>query len=231
MILDADTGKISIADSTSVQAGVDYTVTATPTGTGYTGTKTAVAKIEITASDVSTLAFSYDDTSVVFETAETVNPTKGFPASAGMRYLRTGTTPFPAGISVSIVTGDVSILDTTAVMAEATYTITASPSGVGYTGTKTATIKIEIKALNISTNTFSYEETSIAVGTAKTVAPTKDFPEEAGVKYTLKTGTFPAGISLDENSGEISIVANTAVVPVPPFNVIPVGNVVPVASE
>jgi hypothetical protein len=32
------------------------------------------------------------------------------------------------------------------------------------------------------------------------------------VKYTLKTGTFPAGISLDENSGEINIVANTAVV-------------------
>jgi hypothetical protein len=66
MILDADTGEISIADSTAVQAGIDYTVTATPTGTGYTGTKTAVAKIEITASDVSTLAFSYDDTSVVF---------------------------------------------------------------------------------------------------------------------------------------------------------------------
>jgi hypothetical protein len=47
---------------------------------------------------------------------------------------------------------------------------------------------------------------------AKTVKPRKDFSDAAGVKYTLKTGTFPAGIELDEDSGEISIVANTAVV-------------------
>jgi hypothetical protein len=75
-------------------------------------------------------------------------------------------------------------------------------------------MELFLTKINISTNTFSYADTSIAVGTAKTVEPRKDFPAGAGVKYTLKTGTFPAGISLDENSGEISIVANTAVVQV-----------------
>ncbi|MCK5922235.1 MAG: hypothetical protein KAG66_14925, partial [Methylococcales bacterium] len=205
------TGVVDITKATAVMGAATYTITATPTGVGYSGTKEATISIEVTALSIATNDFSYADTSVSFGTEKTVAPNKNFAVAAGVKYtIKGGTTNLPTGMQLDPDNGEISIEATAAVQAVKTYQIVATPTDASYTGVKEATAKIKVSSAtdeDISAYDLNYIDLAVEQGATGEVSPTGTIPRGASVGYALQTGTFPDGITMEAATGKRSVAA------------------------
>jgi UDP:flavonoid glycosyltransferase YjiC (YdhE family) len=123
-------------------------------------------------------------------------------------------TTLPTDITLDENTGVITIGTTASAQEETSYTIEAT-AGVGnYTGTQTTSVTITIPKKTITGYTLTYADTSVVYATEGSIPPTpilettSPFPAGANVRYAIKTDTtaaLPTGITLNENTGVITI--------------------------
>jgi hypothetical protein len=116
--------------------------------------------------DISVYTMSYADTSLVYLDGGKVSPTGDIPTLANVGYTLSGGGPFPAGVALSPVTGEVTIATTTDAQTAKSYSVTATPTGDGFAGTKTATAKITIGKKDIADYLWMYYHTQVAIAGA-----------------------------------------------------------------
>ena len=205
--IDNKTGVITVRSNINLPSA-EYIVTATGT---YDGLSTATFRI--TVGNQLAVNFSYtENINTVFGTKKTsgwpdwTNAPPGQTVAYSMEPKGGGT--LPGGISIDAYSGRVSVSNLADVH-HAEYTVTATGTG-DYVGEVVSSISITVKPKEIA-ETFSYAENINTVfGTEKTSGLpywTNALPGQT-VTYSMEPkggGTLPGGISIDADSGRVSV--------------------------
>ncbi len=198
--LDASTGVIS-GTPAAIVATASYTVTATNSG-GSTD-----ANVSITVNDVQPSNLTYSENPATYTKGVAI--TANTPSSSGGAVVSYSVSPaMPLGLSLDASTGVISGTPT-AIMATASYTVTATNSG----GSTDANVSIIINDVQPSNLTYSENPATYTKG----VVITANTPSSSGgavVSYSVSPA-MPLGLSLDASTGVISgtpaaIVATTS---------------------
>lgn len=189
--LNATTGAIS-GTPTAVVTQTTYTITATNSA----GTTTATVKITVVAAVVPPSGLTYPQTTIAATVGQAI--TADTPTVTGAVTSYSVSPALPAGLSLNTTTGAISGTPT-AVVAQASYTITATNSA----GTTTATVQITVSAAVAPPTSLVYPQQTISTAVGLTVSP--DIPTVTGnVTLFSVSPALPAGISLDSATGTIS---------------------------
>uniref|UniRef100_UPI00190035FE beta strand repeat-containing protein n=1 Tax=Prolixibacter bellariivorans TaxID=314319 RepID=UPI00190035FE len=183
--LNTTTGVIS-GTPTAITATAIYTVTGTNTG------GSATAQISITVNDVApSISYSSPQTYTKGTAIASLSPT-----STGGAVVSYSVSPaLPAGLSLNTTTGVISGTPT-AIMATATYTVTAMNTG----GSATAQISITVNDVAPSIS-YSSPQTYTRGTAIASLSPTST--GGAVVSYSVSPA-LPAGLSLNTTTGVIS---------------------------
>ena len=192
----SDTGVIT--GSTIVVGSTSITVSATD------GTYTATGTINITVTDPGVASITPTPQTLNAVAGTTITPTAGFTAnyffSAPLFTITSGT--LPAGLAIASDTGVIS--GSTTVVGSTSVTVSATD------GTKTATATVNIVVspalvASITPITSSAQTVNAVVGSL--ITPTSAFTEtnlSGAVTYSLVSGTWPDGLSLNSSTGVVS---------------------------
>ncbi len=210
MSIATDSGRVSVSNLADVHHA-EYIVTATGTS-DYGGEVVSGISITVNPKEVAG-TFSYaENINAVFGTKKTsglpywTNAPPGQTVAYSMEPKGGGT--LPGGISIDAYSGRVSVSNLADVH-HAEYTVTATGTG-DYVGEVVSSISITVKPKEIA-ETFSYAENINTVfGTEKTSGLpywTNALPGQT-VTYSMEPkggGTLPGGISIDADSGRVSV--------------------------
>ncbi|MGO9830929.1 MAG: beta-propeller fold lactonase family protein [Myxococcaceae bacterium] len=189
LLFSSSTGAIS-GTPTVVAATANYTVTASNSG-GQT-----TASLTITVNDVAPSNLVYTSNPAVYTKGTGISA--NLPSNSGGAVTGYAVSPsLPAGLALNPSTGAISGTPT-AVVATASYTVTASNSG----GQTTASLSITVNDVAPSSLTYS---SNPAVYTKGTPIP-PNLPSNGGgtvTGYAVSPG-LPAGLALNPSTGAIS---------------------------
>ncbi len=218
--INPETGTITVGPSAAVQAYTAYQITAAGTG-NWTGLKKASIIIRVNEQKQKELPtdaiLSYDNISVREGGSKSRTPqwsSSGFTVTYSMTPLNGGT--LPDGISINPETGTITVGPSAAVQAYTAYQITAAGTG-NWTGLKKASIIIRVneqKQKELPTDAIlSYDNISVREGRSKSRTPQWS---SSGFTVTysmtpLNGGTLPDGISINPETGTITVGPSAAV--------------------
>ena len=190
--LSASTGAIS-GTPTTVVAQATYTITATnPTGS-------TTATVQIVVNPAAPANLSYPQTSIVATVGMVI--ATDTPTVTGTVTGYAVSPALPSGLNLSASIGAISGTPTT-VVAQATYTITATNP----TGSTTATVRIVVNPA--APANLSYPQTTIAANVGQSIAT--DTPTVTGTVSSYSVSpALPAGLSLSASTGAISGIPTT----------------------
>ncbi|QHN03577.1 hypothetical protein FTO74_09490 [Granulicella sp. WH15] len=191
--LSASTGAIS-GTPTSVAAQATYTITASNSA----GSTTATVQIVVNPAAPATLV--YPQTTIVATVGKAI-PTD-IPTVIGTITGYSVSPALPTGLNLSESTGAISGTPTS-IVAQATYTVTASNS----TGSTTATVQIVVNAA--APAALVYPQTTITANVGQLIST--DTPTVTGTVSSYSVSpALPAGLSLSRSTGAISGVPTAA---------------------
>lgn len=203
--LNATTGAIS-GTPTAVAAQTTYTITATNSA----GTTTTTVQITVAPAVVPPSGLTYPQATIAAMVGQAI--TADTPTVTGAVTSYSVSPALPAGLSLNATTGAISGTPT-AVVAQTTYTITATNSA----GTTTATAQITVSASVAPPTILIYPQPTISTAVGLTISP--DIPTVTGTVTSYSVSpALPAGISLNSVTGAISGSA-TATSPVTAYTI------------
>ena len=189
LIFDTATGEISGTPTAITSVGI-YTVIASNSGGATQGT------VSIIVNDAIPTSITYTPNSFILTKGASLSDV--IPTSAGGAVVSWSISPaLPTGLSINTTSG--AIGGTPTVLSPSTiYTVTATNAG----GSGNTTVTIQVNDIPPFSLSYSGSPFTLTNGTAMTAA-TPTLSGGAVVSWSI-TPALPAGLSLDNNTGEIS---------------------------